>query len=72
MDMHPHEEALVRAFFVPSKRARYLTLLGNPKRRRKILDRLNHHAADDLDPRFTTLLPSTTDIDLARAMQRSA
>ena len=38
-----HEESFVRAFIVPEKRSRYLELLKNPKRRREILARLNHH-----------------------------
>src|SRR5688572_4218259 len=38
-----HEESFVTAFIVPDKRSRYLELLKNRKRRREILERLNHH-----------------------------
>lgn len=41
--MIDHEEALIRAFMRPERRARYLTLLANPKRRGEMLERLNHH-----------------------------
>lgn len=57
--MHPHEEAIIRTFFEPSKRERYLTLLSG-RRRRKTLDKLNHFA--HLDRRFITELDSKTDI----------
>jgi hypothetical protein len=36
------EEAFVRAFIVPEKQERYLTLLSLPKRRADILSRLDH------------------------------
>src|SRR5438132_1906081 len=36
------EEAFVRAFIVPEKQERYLSLLLSPKRRRDILARLDH------------------------------
>ncbi len=32
-----HEEELVKAFFVPTKRERYLEMVANPKKRRKFL-----------------------------------
>ena len=51
---------MVEAFIVPTKRERYRSLLANPKRRKKILDGLNH--LTDLDPRYRTPVPSTTDI----------
>lgn len=41
--MNEHEHAFVTAFIVAERRERYLTLLSNPKRRAKILNRLNHH-----------------------------
>ncbi len=42
-----HEIGFVTSFVIPVRRDRYLSMLGNPKRRRKILDRLNH--AQDID-----------------------
>ncbi len=63
--MRSREEALVDAFLVPAKRERYKALLANKKRRGKFLDGLNHLA--DLDPRYTTEVPSGTDVvDLLR------
>jgi hypothetical protein len=58
--MHPHEEQLVRSFFVSAKRQRYLALLGNNRRRRDALDKLNH--LHDLDPRYTTEIDSREDV----------
>ncbi len=45
--MNEHEVAFVMAFIIRERRERYLSMLGNPKRRRKILDRLNH--SQDID-----------------------
>jgi hypothetical protein len=39
--MDEHEKAFVSTFIVSERRERYLTLLGNPKRRNKALDRLS-------------------------------
>ncbi|MEM8882826.1 MAG: hypothetical protein AAGD14_02005 [Planctomycetota bacterium] len=60
VDFRDCEAALVGAFIVPTKRGRYRSLLANPKRRKTILDGLNH--LTDLDPRYATSVPSTTDI----------
>jgi hypothetical protein len=60
MAIHPDEEATVRAFIVPSKRNRYLSLLANGKRRPKFLDRLNH--CHDIDHRYATELSTPADI----------
>ncbi len=46
------EERTIRAFFIPEKRNRAVQLLGNPKRRKKLLESLNH--CSDFDQRFTT------------------
>ena len=46
--MNDHESAFVSTFIVPERRERYLTLLGNPKRRGKIFNRLNHSHDIDL------------------------
>jgi hypothetical protein len=45
--MNEHEAGFVSAFIIPERRKRYLTLLGNPKRRGKVLNRLNH--SQDID-----------------------
>jgi hypothetical protein len=58
--MHPHEEALVRAFIAPERRTRWLEGLASAKRRRKQLDRLNH--CRDLDDRYATAVPSSADV----------
>lgn len=42
-----HEFGFVSSFIIPQRRERYLSLLGNPKRRGKLLNRLNH--AQDID-----------------------
>ena len=58
--MHPHEEATIRAFFSPLRRLRWLESLSSPKRRDKILEKLNH--CQDFDDRFRTLLSSKSDV----------
>lgn len=50
-----HEEELIKAFFVPTKRERYLEMISNPKKRRKFLLELAHFKA--LDPRFCAAVP---------------
>src|SRR5262245_31200555 len=49
------EEALIRAFIVPSKCDRTVELLSNPKRRKKVTSSLAHFA--DLDPRWMVPIP---------------
>jgi hypothetical protein len=46
-----HEEALIRAFVAPSRRARYLDRLASSKGRRKFLAEHLYHMAD-LDPLY--------------------
>ena len=58
--MHKHEEAIVRTFIISEKRNRYLTLLGKKKTRSRVLDGLNH--CYDLDSRYSTFLPPSTDV----------
>ena len=60
MTLHPLEEATVRAFVVSTKRDRWLSLLGNPKRRGTVLDDLNH-GSRFFDPRFATVVPDNKD-----------
>lgn len=50
MNQTEHETALVNAFIVPEKQERLRTLLANPKRRKTILDTLNHFG--DFNERF--------------------
>jgi hypothetical protein len=57
--MHSHEEAIIRSFFLPTKRDRYISLLSGP-RREKALNELNH--LKHLDPRYCTELPSNADV----------
>jgi len=58
--MHPHEEALIRAFIAPPRRPRWLESLRSPRRRDHFLDRLNH--CRDVDERYSTALPSNADV----------
>ncbi len=50
-----HEEGLVKAFFVPTKRERYLEMIAKPKKRKKFLLELAHFKA--LDPRYLISIP---------------
>lgn len=50
-----HEEELIKAFFQPTKRERYLEMVTKPKKRRKFLLELAHFKA--LDPRFCFAVP---------------
>lgn len=57
-----HEEALVRAFITPKKRARYLDKLASPQTRASFIARHFYHMADlderyaeRLDPRMPTM-----------------
>jgi len=49
-----HETAFVRAFIIRERRERWLSQLALPKRRGRLLDRLNHQFHKDLDARFVT------------------
>ena len=50
-----HEERLIKAFFVPSKRERYLEMIANPGKRKKFVLELSHFKA--LDPRYCFGVP---------------
>jgi hypothetical protein len=50
-----HEEELIKAFFVPTKRERYLEMIANPRKRKKFLLGLSHFKA--LDPRYCFAVP---------------
>jgi hypothetical protein len=58
--MHPHEQATIRAFIAPARRARWLELLASARRRRPFLGRLNH--CPDIDERYATPLPSNANV----------
>jgi len=45
-----HEEELIKAFFLPTKRQRYLDFIAKPTTRRKFLRELGHFK--HLDPRY--------------------
>jgi len=48
------EEAFIRAFIVPEKRNRYLSILANPRRRAKVLNEL-YHGLDTIASRITKI-----------------
>jgi len=50
-----HEEELIKAFFMPTKRERYLEMIANPKKRKKFLLELAHFKT--LDPRYCFAVP---------------
>ena len=50
-----HEEKLFKAFIVPERRGRYLSLLKSAKKRTKLVNRLPH--CHDIDPRYSRLVP---------------
>ena len=58
--MIDHEEQTIKAFMLKERRDRYLSFLGNNKRRKEVLDQLNH--CKDFDERFMQWLPSNADI----------
>ncbi|MBA3426576.1 MAG: hypothetical protein H0U04_19035 [Rubrobacter sp.] len=61
MEAH-HERAIVRAFFVPGERARYLNLLSTARGRKKFVSGLSH--LDALGSRFVRRLgPWEQDVD---------
>jgi hypothetical protein len=59
MNQSEHEESLIKAFIVPQKRDRWLSLIGSPKRRRTFLEALYHFR--DLDERFAARVPVGSD-----------
>ena len=50
-----YEFELITAFFAPTKRERYLEMVGKPKTRKKFLRELSHFKA--LDPRYCFAIP---------------
>jgi hypothetical protein len=62
MEAQDQEREIVRAFFTPEKRPRYLGLLSTAKGRKKFIARLAHSAP--LDPHFVHLIdPQEQTID---------
>jgi hypothetical protein len=57
--MNADEVAMVRAFIKRPRQERWLSALGSPKSRRRLLDRLNH--CDDIDERFASPLDCRED-----------
>ena len=49
-----HETAFVQSFIIRERRERWLSHLALPKKRGRLLDRLNHRFHKDLDARFVT------------------
>lgn len=60
MALHPSEESTLRAFVVAARRERLIALLGNSKRRKEALDKLNHFG--DWDVRFVQPVESSADV----------
>src|SRR5271155_5772570 len=60
--MNEHELKFVMSFILKEKRGRYLELLSKPKRRSKILGRLNHTL--DIDYSFATPLHAIAEFAL--------
>lgn len=58
--MIDHEEQTIKASMLKERRDRYLSFLGNNKRRKEVLYRLNH--CKDFDECFMQWLPSNADI----------
>ncbi|MGP0018760.1 MAG: hypothetical protein ACLPHP_09350 [Candidatus Sulfotelmatobacter sp.] len=51
-----HEQQLIRAFFVPAKRDRYIEMIASTRGRQKFLRELSHFKS--LDPRYCFGLPN--------------
>ncbi len=54
-----HEEAFAKAFLPSEKRARFIQLLAQPRRRKEMLSQLNRHLPYLVD--FATAVPSEQD-----------
>lgn len=59
--MNEHEDKIIEAFIVKTKRERYKSLIANPKKRGKFVQSLNHF--QDLDERYVTWLPSNAPVE---------
>jgi hypothetical protein len=56
MALNPHEEQFARAFIVPAKQERYLSMLESAKGRARLLTKFPH--CRDLNMSLTTLVPA--------------
>jgi hypothetical protein len=56
MALNPHEEQFARAFIVPAKQNRYLSMLESTKGRARLLAKFPH--CRDLDMSYATLVPA--------------
>ena len=68
-EQQQHEEAFVSAFVLPQRRERWVTLLGNPRRRAAVTRTLDHQ--HDLDDRTCVpVVPSNlSDEEIAAALR---
>lgn len=64
-----HEEAVIRAFFLPDKQERFLAFVSNPKNRKKLTLELAHFRWFDM--RFATALAWKVDPKLKLAQRHS-
>jgi hypothetical protein len=55
--LSPQEDATIQAFIVRERRDRFLELLANPKKRRKIMDSLAHPHPAWFDSRYVVSIP---------------
>lgn len=55
LDGRNHEEAVIRAFILPTKRERFIEFLATAKNRKKFTDSLPHFRS--FDPRFASPVP---------------
>jgi hypothetical protein len=60
MELHPHEKAIVEAFFEEGRQERYFAIFNSAQRRRKWLDKLNH--TPGLNERYVQWLDNKTDV----------
>ena len=64
-----HEAEFVQAFIAPQRRERWASL-SDPRKRSKLLDRLDHHAEYDLDPRYYLRLSGNADRRIEAVIER--
>jgi len=56
MSINPHEEQLIKNFFLPQRQARYLDLFARPRRRQDVRRVLGHFK--HIDRRWASAIPS--------------
>jgi hypothetical protein len=57
MDLVTEEVQLISAFFLPTKRDRYIGFVNSPKQRHKFIAEMSHFKG--LDPRYIRSIPSS-------------